>query len=257
MGFHSTDDSGYALRENPTKTWRKQSIDTGENRVLVRCRLKRKIEEHNCKHCGKGCDSITSVFDHRRKRSRVSNKSENTQLGFEILWPVKKKRSNRGKVSRFCSVPNVNSVLEYPEYNEEEEEAALALVMLSSGFSKWAYFVCTFDFTENDSLILKNKALMRNKIKMGMKFNSSVSELGKQREPIGVELRNKNGLESVQYDSVIRFGKTNFRDEDTELGVRLNSSYSEFGDFNLGNEFKKPVDDVQFRGEIKVHWKIK
>lgn len=140
---------GLGLKENPIISWRvvsaKERIPRKENqckecgkefpslRALsghMRCHSTKAIDEDcKCKECGKGFVSMRALFGHMRhhsKRSREINESE-TQCS------VQRKRSKmRYKTNRKFCLSDLNESFHVSEI-DEEEEAAVCLMMLSRG----------------------------------------------------------------------------------------------------------------------------
>ncbi|XP_073042242.1 uncharacterized protein [Primulina eburnea] len=130
--------SSYGLRENPKKT-RKLSKPSEEDTLL---------QEKICKECGKSFQSWKALFGHMKSHSvnrKIANSSEDdswdSQSDNESAAPFcKKKRSNR--IKRYTSTTNSSSLANFSPCvseidQQEQEEVALSLIMLSRDTGNW------------------------------------------------------------------------------------------------------------------------
>ncbi|KAE9601924.1 hypothetical protein Lal_00040936 [Lupinus albus] len=146
--------SGYGLRENPNKTWR-ISDSTSENTLITL------TTERFCKECGKGFLSWKALFGHMKCHSdkeKVSNKlvedqdsvtnnnassSHNQKLVLdsqtynEATAPsmTRRRRSKRRRASYMAAANTIPSTFSLSEVEQEQEEVAMSLIMLSRDLS--------------------------------------------------------------------------------------------------------------------------
>ncbi|XP_022752245.1 uncharacterized protein LOC111300962 [Durio zibethinus] len=187
------DFQGYCLRGNPKKSWKSLGFaDDGTTSSMVK---------FQCKACGKEFESMKALFGHMRHHSRRERKGVNCQecgrkfqslkafTGHMKLHPVKlrvlgesgsgslrqdlalesitvrRKRSNR---MRYNNAPNsslssLNETYSAVEIDQELEDAALCLVMLSRGVRNWSEFNSFWESCDNNSDYSEIKSLNQNK----------------------------------------------------------------------------------------------
>ncbi|XP_071916331.1 uncharacterized protein [Coffea arabica] len=168
---HDQDQDNYGLRENPKKSWkisdlracgspRKGNIckECGKrfpsSRALaghMRTHSGKFKGRHPCKKCGKAFDSMRAMYGHMKshpKRSRVSSESADGISDFDIVYPRKKRSVMRYKSSHSFSYSTANASSSLNE-NDEVEDAAICLIMLSRGVSNWDGVDCPLVYTDN------------------------------------------------------------------------------------------------------------
>ncbi|XP_073136821.1 uncharacterized protein [Henckelia pumila] len=155
--------NSYELRDNPKKSWRisnpKRCISRKASckvcnkrfpslRALsghMRFHSTKSKGLHQCATCGKAFDSIRAMFghmkSHSKKSSRARGESSDNSVGLGNLCPVRKKRSRvrykteeNPEASSFNASPS-SAVFEF----EEEQDAAVCLLMLSVGATESSY----------------------------------------------------------------------------------------------------------------------
>ncbi|XP_073311164.1 uncharacterized protein [Primulina huaijiensis] len=99
---------------------------------------------HQCKTCGKAFDSIRAMFghmkSHSKKSSRARGESSDNSLDLGSLCTVRKKRSRvRYKIEANPEVSSLNASSSAVSEFEEEQDAAVCLLMLSIGVTESSY----------------------------------------------------------------------------------------------------------------------
>ncbi|XP_059644549.1 zinc finger protein ZAT4-like [Cornus florida] len=165
-GFEGGTNTGYGLRENPKKTCR--FADSSEDTLL---------QDKFCKECGKGFQSWKALFGHMKCHSqRVSNSTTveedswssgnqklvmDSQSDTEAAALNRKKRSSRRVTTRYTatttsssfSIAN-NASSSVTEIEQEQEEVAMCLMMLSRDVSHWTGFNSVAESSDNTSEFL-------------------------------------------------------------------------------------------------------
>ncbi|XVF14369.1 hypothetical protein REPUB_Repub09cG0053000 [Reevesia pubescens] len=142
---------GYGLRDNPKKSWKSLGFaDDGTGTTSSMLMFK-------CKACGKEFGSMKALFGHMRHHSGRERKGVHCQecgrkfqslkalTGHMRLHPVKLRVS--------------------VEIEQEVEDAALCLIMLSRGVSNWSDFNSFWEPCDNNSennSLHQNKEIMQN-----------------------------------------------------------------------------------------------
>ncbi|XP_052190967.1 zinc finger protein ZAT4-like [Diospyros lotus] len=184
--FHGS----YGLRENPKKSWRISGGKDGDDNVARKeslCKqcskefpslraLAGHMRHHSmkdnqfiCKQCGKGFAKKRALFGHMRHHSKRSNESIESQSDYEAPCPIRKRSRTRYKITgEVNNLFDLNSSSSASEIDDEAEEAALCLIMLSRGLTNWVAFISALD----------SKALHESEENMGKKLESSVSCAG-------------------------------------------------------------------------------
>ncbi|CAL0325766.1 unnamed protein product [Lupinus luteus] len=206
-GFGTAINTGYGLRENPKKTWR-IADSTGEDTSLTL------TTERFCRECGKGFLSWKALFGHMKCHSdkqRVSNSlvedqdsvtnnnassSNNdkmvlldSQSDNEAVAPSKRRRSKRRR-ARYMVASNTNpSSSSLSEVEQEQEEVAMSLIMLSKDLSPWSGINSVADFSDNNSAYFQTSSPVQTKIEQMKKpmLNCS-SEIAKMINQSGKKL---------------------------------------------------------------------
>ncbi|KDP27220.1 hypothetical protein JCGZ_19919 [Jatropha curcas] len=191
---------GYGLRENPKKSWKFSGLknDNGTESVeeIMQCRVcgkqfesQRSLHGHMrhcsekkgicCKECGRGFKTLRSLTGHMRLHSdkyRVSTKESRTSSSrpnlvvmalsdTDTVSLVRKKRSNRirYKVTPNSSFSSLNESISGFEVEQEVEEVAMCLMMLSRGVCDWDEFKSVSESLDNGSVYSGDKSLYQNK----------------------------------------------------------------------------------------------
>ncbi|KAJ8760972.1 hypothetical protein K2173_022010 [Erythroxylum novogranatense] len=262
FGAAATVQSGYRLRENPKKTkW--YMVDSSKSGLLP---------EKVCKECGKGFQSLKALCGHMACHSKNNNNSyddhsgtseklkdliADSQSDIEASAPSKRSGFERMRYkiigANASSLSPATGSLSFVSDNEQEqEELAMCLMMLSrdSGFK--GGFSSTAESSDNNSLVFEDKSSydqMKISLKNGVKcvfngneilyVNKAKERQVKSREyhvsensdsgyfnngPTGVESEVSVGLfmrkvEPKKHKEV--FGSGSDGESDTELGKRL------------------------------------
>ncbi|XWS37293.1 hypothetical protein CRYUN_Cryun19dG0030700 [Craigia yunnanensis] len=191
---------GYILREKPKKTWR--LADSSEDTS---------VHDKVCKECGKGFQSWKALFGHMKCHSEKERASDNSleeqdswtsanqkllmdsQSDNETAAPSKGRRSKRR--TRYMGTANSSTFSltnhaspSMSEIEQEQEEVALSLMMLSRDVGHWAGLNSVAESSNNNSVFLEAKIVIKASICNG----KEVRKLKKQKE---------NNLESATVDS--------------------------------------------------------
>lgn len=189
---------GYGLRENPKKSWKSSGLkhtDGVSVQESLECRVcgkqfefPRSLHGHmrhhsaeerkgiRCKECGKGFRTLRSLTGHMRLHSEkckvptesITGSRPNlvvmTLSDTEPASLVRRKRSNRKryKVTPNSSFSSLNESVSGFEVEEEVEEVALCLMMLSRGVCKWGEFKSIGEPLDNGSVPFEAKSLYHN-----------------------------------------------------------------------------------------------
>ncbi|XVE83703.1 hypothetical protein DITRI_Ditri16bG0108000 [Diplodiscus trichospermus] len=185
------DFQGYGLRDNPKKSWKSLGFaDDGTTSSMLK---------FQCKACGKEFESMKALFGHMRQRSGRKRKGVNCQecgRKFHSLkalnvhmrsHPIKLRvsgesgsggsrqdlvlesitvRRKRSKRMRYNNVPNsslssLNESFNAVEIDQEVEDAALCLIMMSRGVRNWNEFTSFWVSCDNSSDNSEIKSLHR------------------------------------------------------------------------------------------------
>ncbi|GMI67437.1 hypothetical protein HRI_000413000 [Hibiscus trionum] len=243
MGFQ-----GYGLRDNPKKSW-KSLGSNGDDNASTSSAL-----EFQCKACGKEFESMKALFGHMRHHSAKERKEVNCQecgRKFKSLRAltahmrmhplksitVKRKRSKRLRYDN----NGQNESSGFVEIDQDVEDAALCLIMLSRGVKNWTEFSCFGESCDNVDSGIKsfhqNNGILQSPFGYGDDFDSypSASMNG---------FREKNMSESKELDSGIlsEMGKNDesgFELYGTEIKGRFSSEI-----MNLGSIEVEPRQDL-------------
>ncbi|XWS69646.1 hypothetical protein CRYUN_Cryun04dG0196900 [Craigia yunnanensis] len=207
--------SSYGLRENPKKT--NKFSDSGNASVL---------KEMICKECGKGFQSLKALCGHmacHSEKERAFQKFEDpsgncekqklimdSQSDTETSAPSRRRRSNRTRYKTIGvysnnSVSWANGSSSVSGIEQEQEEVAMCLMMLSrdSGCKKGLNSVA--DSSDNNSVVLEAKSLsidVRITIKNDIKCVSNGGEFVKMKKQTDSKLKSaESGPSSENSDS--------------------------------------------------------
>lgn len=164
--------AGYGLRENPKKTWRLADHTSEDTSVL----------DKSCKECGKVFQSWKALFGHMKchalEKEKVSNNNSleeqqdswtsannqklvmDSQSDNETAAPNRRKRSKRrirymgAENSSSLSFAN-NASSSVSEIEQEQEEVAMCLMMLSRDAAQWGGLNSVAESSDNNSAFLE------------------------------------------------------------------------------------------------------
>ncbi|KAL8117197.1 hypothetical protein AgCh_015194 [Apium graveolens] len=243
MDLEDVGEASYVLRENPKKSWRISPFKNGgEFKEMHFCKecgkgfpslkavaghmrshsTKGKQENAVCKDCGKLFDSVRALFGHMRshsKRSKASSESD-----FEVVCPVKKKRSTRySNVTSHSSISQSDSFVCFTE-GDEVKEVAMCLMMLSRGGSYRGELSLSMDTAKNcGSANLESWSSFRRKGSAGKQddLRSDCGDIGmrKMKKSIG------NDIEST-VSGFGNFGSCFGSDDEDKSGVDASDDQS-------------------------------
>lgn len=171
---------GYGLRENPKKTWRISDYSNEDSTLVF---------DKFCKECGKGFHSWKALFGHMKchsEKERVSNNSledqdswtngkvvMDSQSDNEATAPNRRRRSKRrtrymvgsaaaAATSSVVSFANPSSSLS--EVEQEQEEVAMSLMMLSRDVSPWSGPHSLAESSDNNSAYFEARSSVRTNL---------------------------------------------------------------------------------------------
>ncbi|KAB5544564.1 hypothetical protein DKX38_012676 [Salix brachista] len=184
---------GYVLRENPKKTTR--FVADSSNTTS--------LPENLCKECGKGFQSLKALCGHMACHSKnfFQDQSGATEKLKEIIMdkqsdsettdPIERRRSKRMRYkaidvySSSFSLTNTASLSSTSDIEQEQEEMAICLMMLSKDSGFKGCFSSVADSSENNSVVLEGRSsFMKTRINLddGINFVSSgIESLGKKK----------------------------------------------------------------------------
>ncbi|CAK9148001.1 unnamed protein product [Ilex paraguariensis] len=200
-----TDTTSYGLRENPKKKFR--FADSSEDTLL---------HDKLCKECGKGFQSWKALFGHMKCHSnKVSNSLEenswtggenqklvmDSQSDNETTAPNRRKRSRRTKrymvtTTTTFSVANASSSVS--EIEQELEEVAMCLIMLSKDVSHWGGLNSFGESSDNNSVFLEARSMTRTNLVTRIEGKNSKCNSG---ELVKLKKVRNGKLESTILDS--------------------------------------------------------
>ncbi|CAJ1944167.1 unnamed protein product [Sphenostylis stenocarpa] len=168
--------AGYGLRENPKKTWR-ISDHSSEDALAF---------DKFCKECGKGFHSWKALFGHMKchsEKERISNSLEDqdswtnakvvmdSQSDNEATAPNKRRRSKRRTRYTVASAAATSSVVSFAnpsssisEVEQEQEEVAMSLMMLSRDVSPWSGPHSVAESSDNNSAYFEARSSVRTSL---------------------------------------------------------------------------------------------
>ncbi|KAK9272429.1 hypothetical protein L1049_002802 [Liquidambar formosana] len=171
VGFEGGGHTGYGLRENPKKSWRfsdsNHSIAEQEKHCKVcgkgfqslralaghmRHHSQREREENCCKECGKGFGSLKALFGHMRCHSEIYRMDDDETTSLR-----RRKRSKNMRYTANSSLSNLNTCSSVTGINQELEEGAMCLMMLSRDVGNWGVLNSAMESSDDDSAIFEAK----------------------------------------------------------------------------------------------------
>ncbi|KHN48727.1 Zinc finger protein ZAT4 [Glycine soja] len=175
--------AGYGLREKPKKTWRISDYSSEDPLVF----------DKFCKECGKGFQSWKALFGHMKchsEKERVSNSLEDqdswtnakvvmdSQSDNEATAPNKRRRSKRrtrytvvASSAAAAAATTTSSVVSFAnpssslsEAEQEQEEVAMSLMMLSRDVSPWSGPHSVAESSDNNSAYFEARSSVRTNL---------------------------------------------------------------------------------------------
>ncbi|KAJ9174184.1 hypothetical protein P3X46_017239 [Hevea brasiliensis] len=240
--------SGYGLRENPKKT-RRFMVDSSNNSFL---------QEKVCKECGKGfqslkalcghmaCHSKNSYEDHSETTEKLKDQVMDSQSDTETSTPGKRRRCKRmryntaGVYSSLFSLAN-GSLSSASDIEQEQEEVAMCLMMLSKDSGFKGCFSSFADSSDNNSVVLETKSSspkMKISVKNGVNNGNGILEMKKAKLQEMVSIENdhsensdygcfRNRLKRVESDISVHVntGKNEMKKHKVEYGSRFEEDF--------------------------------
>ncbi|OIW18510.1 hypothetical protein TanjilG_13262 [Lupinus angustifolius] len=289
----TTINTGYGLRENPKKTWR-IADSTSEDTLLTL------TTEKFCRECGKGFQSWKALFGHMKchtDKERVSNNNNNSlvedqdsvtnnnassshnqklisdsQSDNEATAPSRRRRSKRRRTRYIVGSANPSFSSPVSEAEQEQEDVAMSLIMLSRDLSPWSGFNSVADhFSDYNSAYFKPSSSVQTgiekmkkpvlncsyeiatmikqsekKLEFGNSASGNLNSKGKNSEPLAAEfIKNEKGKKcELDYVSALE-------DSEVELGKdRVNGSESVLSKSTITNKYNSIKTDF-FCSELK------
>ncbi|XP_059448156.1 uncharacterized protein LOC132179443 [Corylus avellana] len=233
-GIRSKKDSGseaaawnsvYGLRENPKKTWR--ISDSGD------CLLQERV----CKECGKGFQSLKALCGHmacHSDKEKLISKFEEKPVMMDshsVNETSAQKQLRRSKRTRYQTLDVFSSANTLPngsssvsEIEQEQEEGAMCLMMLSRDSGHRGGLNSVADSSDNDSVVLEPMTM-----KNGRNYVSNTNEFVKLKRQRDKKLKTAVTSLSDNSDSGCFRNETNKAEGD----VSVDGSFT-------GDGFKKP-----------------
>ncbi|KAE9597349.1 hypothetical protein Lal_00007269 [Lupinus albus] len=180
-------EDGYGLRENPKKTVR--SVNSNATLEQQQQQEEVVVVEKFCKECGKGFSSLKALCGHmachsqKQKKLVLDSESDTEEICDVSKNPRRSKRmrfktiSLGNNQSYSSSVPLVNGSSSVSEVEQEQEEVARCLMLLSKDSSHKGPFALVTESSENNSIVVEAAKASHNNmricIKNGNKFVSN------------------------------------------------------------------------------------
>ncbi|BAT76534.1 hypothetical protein LR48_Vigan01g274600 [Vigna angularis] len=231
--------AGYGLRENPKKTWR-ISDHSSEDALVF---------DKFCKECGKAFHSWKALFGHMKchsEKERASDSLEDqdswtnakvvmdSQSDNEATAPNKRRRSKRRTRYTVASAAATSSVVSFAnpssslsEVEQEQEEVAMSLMMLSRDVSPWSGPHSVAESSDNNSAYFEARSSVRTnlvaKFDGSTDFTPNTARMIKQSDNKW-EVGNSENPSSIRGKSSQRLTTTAATVETTEHGFGANKS---------------------------------
>ncbi|XP_021624190.1 uncharacterized protein LOC110623518 [Manihot esculenta] len=231
--------SGYVLRENPKKT----------RRFMVDSSNKRFLQEKVCKECGKGfqslkalcghmaCHSKNSLEDHSETTEKLKDQLIDSQSDTDTSTPSKQRRCIKMRYNTtgvYSSSMASGSLSSASDIEQEQEEVAMCLMMLSKDSGFKGCFSSIADSSDNNSVILETKS-SPPKMKIIVKNGNGIMEMkkAKQQEMMPVENDHsensdygyfRNGLKRFESDISVH-GNNEIKKHKMDYGSRFEEGF--------------------------------
>lgn len=268
MGFEENGPNAvYGLRQNPKKSSKVPDTEDCSSQ-----------QQKHCRKCGKGFQSAKALYGHMRCHSRkrtdpkqkrlIDNETDN-----ETEAPLKRKRSRRTryKINSNPSLSNSNdsSSVSY-QIEQELEDIAMCLMMLSRGVRTWDGFNVLTESSDNNSVsfeaneIAIEKEENENLRKERTCFDANIGSFDKKISELGASDSEETKLElAIQFSdtqtdheneiklSEIKVGK----DLMEELGI--DRAHSDSMKSNLGNIISSDSSECNICKNELIHTNIR
>ncbi|XP_011012172.1 PREDICTED: uncharacterized protein LOC105116480 [Populus euphratica] len=196
---------GYVLRDNPKKTSR--FVGDSSNTTS--------LPEKVCKECGKGFQSLKALCGHMACHSKnyFQDQSGTTEKLKEIVSdnqsdseatdPSKPRRSKRMRYKTIdvyttsLSLANAASLSSASDIEQEQEEVAKCLMMLSKDSGFKGCFSSLADSSDNNSVVLEGKS---SSTKTRINVNNAVDFVSSGIESLEMKKSMQRGLISTEND---------------------------------------------------------
>ncbi|KAE9607344.1 hypothetical protein Lal_00026858 [Lupinus albus] len=219
-------EAGYGLRENPKKTMR-----FVHSKVILE---QQQQEEKFCKECGKGFPSLKALCGHMachsEKQKLVMDIQSDTEESCDI--PKHPRRSKRMSFKTLID-QTYNGCSSVSEVDQEQEEVARCLMLLSNDSSHKGPFALITESSENNSVVVEEETKsssvdLRNSIKNRNKFVSNGYDLVEKKE---LKLKSADNSYSgyYRYDPQTKMAKSDVSKEEFK---------SEFDDYDVESRKK-------------------
>ncbi|KAL9680341.1 hypothetical protein QQ045_018219 [Rhodiola kirilowii] len=258
--------------QNPKKTCRISSSKNGEQKFA-------------CSKCGKGFQSSKAMCGHMASHSGKEKASSNvvakqnqkqlvmdsqsdTESGAKRL----KRRSRRSKKHNFVAdskdkveVFN-NCSSEDSGVEQEQEEVAICLMMLSRDSANWGGLNSVGDSSENNSVVLEDRSICtklgrKNGLSFGYDVNEAMEKCGSKKiETLGISGSGcvRNGAKNAEMDVKIRNLRKNKLDEGSKVEPHLSlkklksvmdgEGYSQIQRHNMDSYLSKSAMNESYAG---------
>jgi hypothetical protein len=254
--------SAYGLRENPKKTWR--IADSGD------CLLQERV----CKECGKGFQSLKALCGHmacHSDKEKLISKFEEKPLMMDshsVNETSAQRQLRRSKRTRYQTLDVYSSANTLPngsssvsEIEQEQEEGAMCLMMLSRDSGHRGGFNSVAESSDNDSVVLEPRSSsidVKMTMKNGRNYVSNANEFVKLKKQRDKKLKTaaislsdnsdsgyfRNGTNKAEGDVSVdgSFTGDGFKKPKVEYGSGIGGSDAELGESS--NRFKYAVSEL-------------
>ncbi|KAG6757992.1 hypothetical protein POTOM_038323 [Populus tomentosa] len=189
--------SGYVLRENPKK----------KSRFVADSSNTTSLPEKVCKECGKGFQSLKALCGHMACHSKNYSQDQSgtteklkeivsdNQSDSETTDPSKPRRSKRMRYKTIDVF--TTSLSSTSDIEQEQEEVAKCLMMLSKDSGFKGCFSSLADSSDNNSVVLEGKS---SSTKTRINVNDAVNVVSSGIESLEVKKSTQRGVISTEND---------------------------------------------------------
>lgn len=280
IGFEGGGLTGYGLRENPKKSLKFSAQEIvckvcgnwfKSPKALfghMRCHSGTAKSGIFCKECGEGFESVMALTTHMKIHSArfdLCNESwthSSQQMEVESQSNSGTKRSNRRGYAfrRNHSSSNLDESVSFTEAEQEVEEVAVCLMMLSRGAINWGGFSSIAESSENDSVTFevrspgeKKRIVYDNEVLRSLKMkkpryddtDSRVSHSDTVSSQMSeFEYGNDSGLEisaeEIELEAPVDESRDGMKKDNLE-GMKMNPSEEELDEGFTGDNGLRPA----------------